>query len=91
MPLNYIVFVNLGIILVGMGIAAYFWDKKRQLRSLPIPATLLTGVVYLSFGPGPITAVFVAKIMATSLALGFIFYLVLWIECREWRKKPGDR
>jgi hypothetical protein len=91
MSLNQIVFVNLGLILVGMAIAAYFWDKKRHLRWLPIPATLAGGIVYLSFGPVPLTAAFIAKIMSTSLVLGFLFFFVVWIECRESPKKPSDR
>ena len=91
MSLNHIVFLNLGIIVIGMGIAAYYWDKKRRLRWSPILATLIAGIVYLSFGPSPLTALFVGKIMATSLVLVFGFYFVVWIECRERRKKSTDR
>lgn len=89
MTLNQIVFVNLGLIVVGMGIAAYYWDKNRRLRWSPIPATIAGGVVYLAFGPVPITAAFVVKIIATSLILGFLFFFVVWIECRESPKKPN--
>lgn len=91
MSLNQIVIFNLGLVLVGMGIAAYYWDKNRHLRWSPIPASLAGGIVYLSFGPVPLTAVFVAKIMATSLVLGFLFYVVVWIECREWPNKSSER
>ena len=83
MSLSQIVFLNLGLIVIGMGIAAYYWDKKRHLRWSPIPATVAGGIVYLSFGPIPLTTIFVAKILATSLVLGFLFYFVVWIECRE--------
>ena len=89
MTLDQIVFVNLGLIVVGMGIAAYYWDKNRHLRWSPIPATLTGGAVYLAFGPVPLTAAFVAKIIATSLVLGFLFFCVVWVECRESPKKSS--
>ena len=50
MSLNQIVFLNLGLIVIGMSIAAYYWDKKRRLRWSPIPATVAGGIIYLSFG-----------------------------------------
>ena len=91
MSLNQIVFLNLGLVVASMSTAAYFWHKKKFLRWLPVPATLMGAIIYLLFGPVAVTPFFVVKIMATFLVVGFLFYFVLWIECREPRKKPNDR
>lgn len=91
MTLNQIVFVNLGLIVVGMGIAAYYWDKNKNLRWTPIPATVAGGVVYLALGPVPLTATFVAMVIATSLVLGFLFFFVVWVQCRESPNTPTGR
>ncbi len=86
MSLNQIVFLNLGLVVASMGTAAYFWERKKYLRWLPVPATLTGAIIYLLFGPVAITPFFVIKIIATFLAVVFLFYLVLWIELREPRK-----
>lgn len=88
MSLSQIVFLNFVLIVVGMSIAAYYWDKKKRRRWAPILATAIGGLVYLSFGPTPLTTIFAAKVLSTSLVLGFLFYFVVWIECRERRRKP---
>ena len=85
MSLNQIVLLNLVLIVAGMSISAYYWDKINLLRWSPIPATIVGAVIYLTFGPVPISAIFVAKILATSLVTGFLFYIVVWIQCRESR------
>ena len=82
MSLNQIVFLNLVLIFVGMSIAAHYWERKPHLRWSPIPAALVGALVFLLFGPVPVTFAFVVKIMATFLALGFLFYFVVWVQCR---------
>lgn len=91
MSLSQIVLLNVAILLVGMGVAAFYWDKNHRLRWSPIVAALVAALLYLSLGPIPLTAMFVVKIVAGSLAVWLLMYFVVWIECREWRKKSTDR
>ncbi len=64
-------------------VSAFYWDKIRGLRPLPIMYGVVAGLLFAFWGQDDHSFLKILEIVSGCSFAGLIFYFAVWVQCKK--------